>query len=159
MTTTCTPHYPSSYENTNVISVASINNGGGRSTFSNYGLESVDLGAPGTNIYSTLPSYLSTPYGAYSGTSMATPHVTGAAALYKSVYPDATAAQIRAAILDTAILTDSIAQNSSTPVATGGRLDVPGMLGMVVTAPSAPEAPQNLTAQTPTKGKGVLLKW
>ncbi len=151
-----TPTYPASYKNTNVIAVASINNGGGRSTFSNYGMESVDLGAPGTSIYSTLPSYLSTPYGSYSGTSMATPHVSGAAALYKSVYPDATAAQIRAAILDRAIPTDSIARDSSTPVATGGRLDVPGMLGLVVTAPSAPE---DLTAQTPTKGKGVLLKW
>ncbi len=151
-----TPHYPSSYSNSNVISVASTNNAGGRSTFSNYGLESVDIGAPGTSIYSTLPSYLSTPYGAYSGTSMATPHVTGAAAMYKSVYPDASATQIRTAIFNSAIPTAAIARDSSTPVATGGRLDVPGMLGLVLTAPSEP---QNLTAQTPTKGKGVLLKW
>ncbi|MBA2363004.1 MAG: S8 family serine peptidase, partial [Chloroflexia bacterium] len=124
-----TPHYPSSYTNANVVAVASTNNAGGRSTFSNYGLNSVDIGAPGTSIYSTLPSYLSTPYGSYSGTSMASPHVAGAAALYASVHPGASAAQIKAALLDTAIPTASIARDSNTPVATGGRLDANATLG------------------------------
>ena len=78
---------PADYEN--VIAVAATNSQGQRSGYSNYGLLSVDLGAPGDNILST------TPLGTYSygsGTSMATGHVTGAAALYASVYPEATAA-------------------------------------------------------------------
>jgi len=85
---------PAAYEN--VIAVAATNARGERSGYSNYGRLSVDLGAPGDNILST------TPYGSYSygtGTSMATAHVTGAAALYASVYPAATAPQIRQALL------------------------------------------------------------
>ena len=85
---------PAAYEN--VIAVAATNARGERSGYSNYGRLSVDLGAPGDNIVST------TPEGTYSygsGTSMATAQVTGAVALYASVYPDATAPQIRQALL------------------------------------------------------------
>ena len=49
-----TPHYPSSYTSTNIISVAATNQSDGRASFSNYGATSVDVGAPGTNIYSTV---------------------------------------------------------------------------------------------------------
>jgi subtilisin family serine protease len=111
------PSYPASYTNSNVISVASITNDGNLSTFSNFGLNSVDIGAPGSGIISTLPSNI---YGSYSGTSMATPHVTGAAALYKSINPTATAAQIKAAILNSATATPSL----SGKCVTGGRLNV-----------------------------------
>jgi subtilisin family serine protease len=103
------PYYPSNYTNANVIAVASITSSGALSSFSNYGAQSVDIGAPGSGIYSTLPYTGSTPaYGSYSGTSMATPHVTGAVALYKSINPSATAAQIKAAILDTGAPTSSL---------------------------------------------------
>ena len=70
-----TPHCPSSYTNDNIIAVASITSTGGLSSFSNYGVTSVDIGAPGSNIWSTVPSGNSLK----SGTLMATPHVTGAA--------------------------------------------------------------------------------
>jgi len=64
----------------------------------------VDLGAPGSAILSTLPvsskGKVVAGYGSYSGTSMATPHVSGAAALYKAINPGATAAQIKAALLN-----------------------------------------------------------
>jgi subtilisin len=66
-------------------------------SFSNYGAD-VDVIAPGVSIYST---YLNNGYGSMSGTSMATPHVTGAVALYKAGHPTATPAQIRAALLST----------------------------------------------------------
>lgn len=73
------PSYPASYTDSKIIAVASITSTGGLSSFSNYGKTSVDIGAPGSNINSTLPVNR---YGALSGTSMATPHVSGAVALY-----------------------------------------------------------------------------
>ncbi|MGE5200367.1 MAG: S8 family peptidase [Rhodospirillaceae bacterium] len=121
-----TPHYPSSYTNANIIAVASITSTGARSSFSNYGKVSVDIGAPGSGIYSTLPKsskgQILSSYGSYSGTSMATPHVTGAVALYAAQNPNATAAQIKSAILDQGTATPSM--NGATT--SGKRLNVGG---------------------------------
>nr|WP_314897264.1 S8 family peptidase [uncultured Flavobacterium sp.] len=107
-----TPSYPASYSNTNIIAVASITSSGGLSSFSNYGKKSVDLGAPGSGIWSTVPKRskgkIISAYASYSGTSMATPHVTGACALYASTPPGSSASQIKAAILDNAIYTISL---------------------------------------------------
>lgn len=75
------PFYPASYDLDNIISVASINSNGSLSLFSNYGQNSVDIAAPGNNIYS---SSLGTGYMIMSGTSMATPFVTGVAAILHS---------------------------------------------------------------------------
>jgi subtilisin family serine protease len=116
-----TPHYPSSYTNTNIISVSAITSSGAKASFSNYGANSVDIGAPGSGIYSTLPGG----YGSYSGTSMATPHVTGAAALYAAANSIAGAATIKAAILDSAVPTSSL----SGKTVTGGRLNVSSFTG------------------------------
>jgi subtilisin family serine protease len=121
-----TPHYPSSYTNANIIAVASITSSGAKSGFSNYGATSVDLGAPGSGIYSTLPKSskgkVVSAYGSYSGTSMATPHVTGAAALYAASHPGASASQIKGAILGSAVATSSLAGKC----VTGGRLNASG---------------------------------
>ena len=104
-----------------VVSVASLTNTGGLSSFSNYGATTVDIAAPGSAIYSTLPGGR---YGTYSGTSMATPHVTGAVALYAAEHPDATAAEIRAALLSSAAATPSLGGMTLT----GGRLDIGAFL-------------------------------
>ncbi len=112
-----TPNYPSNYENANVIAVAAITINGSKASFSNFGATTVDIGAPGSGIWST--TALDT-YSSYSGTSMATPHVTGACALYASVHSGATAAQIKAAILSSAMPTPSLKDKC----VTGGRLDV-----------------------------------
>jgi subtilisin family serine protease len=67
-----------------VITVASTTKTGARSGFSNFGLNKIDVAAPGSSILSTLPGGR---YGLMSGTSMASPHVTGVAALMKSAHP------------------------------------------------------------------------
>ncbi len=120
-----TANYPSNYDTTagagydSVIAVAAIDISGNLASFSNYGATTVDLGAPGVGIYSTLPF---NSYGSYSGTSMATPHVTGAAALYLASHPGSTANAIRTAILGSAQATLTASLSGRT--VTGGRLDV-----------------------------------
>ena len=116
------PHYPSSYANDNIISVASITNTGAKSGWSNYGATSVDLAAPGSGIWSTTPRNR---YDAYGGTSMATPHVTGAVALYASTHAGASDEQIRSVILATTTPTPSMAGKT----VTGGRLDAAAAAG------------------------------
>lgn len=97
-----TPFYPASYSQDNVISVASIDNNDKLSSFSNYGSTRVDLGAPGSTIYSTyIRNNSNSAYAYLSGTSMAAPHVTGAAALVWSANPTWTYAQVRSKILST----------------------------------------------------------
>ena len=99
-----TPSYPASYQLPNVIAVAAIGQNGQRASFSNYGVKSVHIAAPGVNVVSTVPTAKDAAGYAYmSGTSMAAPHVTGAAALYVSLNPCATAAQTREALLRLAV--------------------------------------------------------
>jgi subtilisin family serine protease len=90
------PHFPSSYDLPNVISVAATDNSmpdEKLAGFSNFGARSVLLGAPGVGILSTTPNNT---YSTFSGTSMAAPHVSGAAALLLARNPDLTVAQLRA---------------------------------------------------------------
>lgn len=118
--------YPSNYPQANIIAVASTTNTGGLSSFSQWGATTVDIGAPGSGIWSTVPKSakgkLVSGYASYNGTSMATPHVTGAAALYKSSYPGATAADVKAAIMGAAVPTPSLQGK----VVSNGRLDASG---------------------------------
>ncbi len=91
-----TPHFPSSYESDGVIAVASTDRNDGLSTFSNIGFESVDIAAPGTSIYSAI---IGNTYGTKSGTSMATPHVSGVLGLIFSEYPAYGYLQAKSALL------------------------------------------------------------
>jgi subtilisin family serine protease len=111
-----TVRYPSGYKVANIIAVASIDKAGALSSFSNYGATTVDLGAPGSGIYSTLPGGA---YGSYNGTSMATPHVTGGVVLAAAAGTSG-AANLKNAILETVVPTPSL----SGKTVKGGRLDV-----------------------------------
>lgn len=92
------PVYPSNFSQPNLISVASIDRNGALSSFSNYGATTVDIAAPGGVIASTYPD---DNYVYLSGTSMATPFVTGVVALIAARNSNLTPAQIRTKILDT----------------------------------------------------------
>ena len=111
------PHYPSNYDLPNIISVAATDRKDNYAGFSNFGQNSVDLAGPGVSIRSTV---LANGYGTISGTSMATPHVAGGAALVWSAFPAMTALQVKAAILAGV---DSVADNKK-PTLTDGRLNV-----------------------------------
>ncbi|MDG2409247.1 MAG: S8 family serine peptidase, partial [Pirellulales bacterium] len=119
-----TPTYPASYLGDNVITVAATTNTDALSSFSNYGANSVDLGAPGSGILSTKPGG---GYTTKSGTSMATPHVSGVASLLLSKRGDLTPAEIRSAILSG---TDSIPSLEGKTVSEG-RLNAFGALMQV----------------------------
>ncbi|HWP98007.1 MAG TPA: S8 family peptidase [Syntrophomonadaceae bacterium] len=96
------PEYPAAFTCPNIISVAAINNQGQLASWSNYGANSVDLGAPGVGIMSILEliprcTFL---YGYISGTSQAAPQVTGTAALVFSQFPQMSASEVKNRILN-----------------------------------------------------------
>ena len=113
-----------------VIAVAAIASDGTKASWSSYGASKVDLGAPGVSVLSTVPT---NSYAYYSGTSMATPHVTGAVALYASAFPSATASEIRSALLGNTLPTSSLAGIT----VTGGRLNLAGLFGAAEPPPPA----------------------
>ncbi len=117
------PHYPASYDLDNIISVAATEPNDKLAQFdfggSNYGQNSVDLGAPGFNIYSTVPPTLEFfdcsfqgCYTSLSGTSMATPHVTGVAALLWSVQPELTYQQVKAKMISSVDTDTRVGENN-----------------------------------------------
>ncbi|UEM25318.1 S8 family serine peptidase (plasmid) [Skermanella mucosa] len=115
------PAYPASFDLDNIVSVAATTASDTLASFSNYGATTVDLGAPGENIYST---FTGGGYGYLSGTSMATPHVSGTAALLLSRNPDLSTGELKALLLDTV---DPVADLAGRTV-TGGRLNAAAAL-------------------------------
>ncbi|HEX9783015.1 MAG TPA: S8 family serine peptidase, partial [Opitutaceae bacterium] len=95
------PQFPSGFNLDNIISVAAIDRAGWRASFSNYGSTSVDLGAPGVDIYSTLSTSEAT-YGFASGTTMAAPYLAGVAALIWAQAPNRSVFDVRDLLLNTA---------------------------------------------------------
>ena len=136
------PHYPSTFDLPNVISVAATNDYDGLESFSNYGCTTVDIAAPGKDILSTVPVSLCTGnlhdkiggihiadgYHKMSGTSMAAPQVAGVAALLLSYYPDLTAAELKSYILNSVDVLDYDIDGLVGKVATGGRLNAANAL-------------------------------
>ncbi len=101
-------HYPSNYPYDNVIAVAAMNRYGDLASFSNYGEETVDIAAPGDGLSTTIPGGYSS---WVSGTSFATPFVTGVVAMVISQSPDLDYISVRNALLDTTIMDGSYTQD------------------------------------------------
>nr|BDT28850.1 S8 family serine peptidase [Bacteriovorax sp. HI3] len=110
-----TPSYPANYDVSNVISVGSYTSAGARSSFSNYGVKTVHVTAPGSTILSTYKGS----YANLSGTSMATPHVSGVVGLLLSKEPGLTPAEIRERLIRTSTQTAKLKSSSLS----GGRVD------------------------------------
>jgi len=115
------PFYPASYDLPNEIAVAAVNQAGGLASFSNFGVHSVALAAPGVNILSTVPGG----YAYMTGTSMATPYVSGVVALVAGLHPSDTAAQLVQQVLSTTKPLASLAGKT----ATGGIVDAARAVG------------------------------
>jgi subtilisin family serine protease len=119
--TDITPHYPSNYTSPSIVSVGGSNSTDAR--VYNYGAVSVDLAAPAVGIVSTLNGS-NTHYGPLSGTSMATPHVAGAAALLSAHNPSLSAASLKATLMNTVDVLPQFQGFNKT----GGRLNVANAL-------------------------------
>jgi len=112
------PIYPAGYDNRGIVSVAASDSSDNGPSFTNYGLVSVDIAAPGVDVLSTIPGG----YSYMSGTSMAAPHVTGVAAALFHLNPGASPERVRDVILSPSSYTpmsDARLQMTST----GGRLN------------------------------------
>ena len=121
------PFYPASFNLDNIISVAAIDSSGALTSFSNYGVESVDIAAPGIGVYTTIPN---NQYGAYQGTSIATPHVTGAIALLYAYHPEYVYSQAVWAIIHSGTVNSGLDQKC----ASSAILNV--YQSLIVTAPT-----------------------
>ncbi len=126
------PAYPASYDHETIISVAALNKFDKLGDFSNWGVKSVDIGAPGVAVYSTTVGsrYSDTVLDmggfkvTWDGTSMATPHVAGAAALYWSANPEKNWQEVKEAILGSAKKINAL----SGKAVSEGKLDVNALM-------------------------------
>ncbi|MBI5170833.1 MAG: S8 family serine peptidase [Candidatus Eisenbacteria bacterium] len=134
------PHYPSTYDSPYIIAVAATDDADALASFSCFGATTVDLGAPGVDILSCQPGG---GYQLLSGTSMATPHVSGAAALVWGRFPGATNLQIKQLLLTKADPVPSLAGKC----VTGARLNV--FLALADPDSIAPGAVSDLAATNP----------
>lgn len=142
------PSWPASFGLDNQIVVAAHNNKDELAGFSNRGNKSVHLAAPGVNIHSTMKDGT---YGLMSGTSMATPHVTGVAGLIASAYPNADNEAIKSRILSGV---DPMPERWAKRLITGGRLNA---LKALEDDNVAPAAVSDLKARV--DGTKVTLNW
>lgn len=129
-----TPHYPAAYQVDNVISVAASTNRDTLASFSTYGKRTVHIAAPGNKIYSSVPGGK---YDNFSGTSMATPHVSGAAALVWGANMNLTYAEIKDRLLKSRDFVPGLTRK----VASSGRLNVyNALMGIYPPSPEPAES-------------------
>jgi hypothetical protein len=116
------PTYPASYDLPNIISVAALSQSGSLTYFSNYGVNSTHIAAPGDAIYSTV---FDNKYAAMSGTSMAAPQVSGVAALVRGHRPQMPAWMVKQVLIASAKTSSTVKSLSSLQlkVSSGGMLD------------------------------------
>lgn len=147
--TDSTPHYPSAFDLDNIVAVAATDNNDQLAGFSNWGAISVDLAAPGQDVFSTYKLFAGSidDYAWISGTSMATPHVSGVAGLVAGLPQCATYQQVRDQILNNA---QPIGALSGVTV-TGGLLNINATMDGNECAPAIPPLMIDTTALPDTR--------
>lgn len=131
------PNYPASYTSSNIITVAAVDKNDNLCSFSNYGINSVDVAAPGASIYSTWPGAR---YFYMQGTSMATPYVSGLAGLIKSLHPELNALQVKYTILNNV---DPVAPLIG-KILTGGVINAFNSLNNIINDTTVPTVKANI---------------
>jgi thermitase len=139
------PAYPASYKIDNIISVAALDMRGELASFSNYGATTVHLAAPGVNVYSTAPAPLNFQF--MSGTSMATPHVAGAAALLLAAEPHLTYGELKQRLMSGARPLHTLKGKTIS----GGMLDV----SYALSGDTPPKDPNDPAVWTGTSAQSV----
>ncbi|HEX8424638.1 MAG TPA: S8 family serine peptidase, partial [Pyrinomonadaceae bacterium] len=149
------PDFPASYDLPNVLAVASTNTFDGLSSFSNFGARIVSMAAPGSSILSTTPNNT---YSVFGGTSMAAPHVAGAAALICSAKPSISMSELRGVLAFTGDRLPSTLDGRTT---TGRRLNVGKALESALQNDLVAPAPVGNLRVTSSGGSGrlVSLAW
>ena len=161
-----TPRYPCAYPEPNVLCVGATDQDDALAEFSNYGADNVDLFAPGVNIVSAFPRGMTNDLTYYfetgdgfelmNGTSMATPHVAGAAALVAAANPGFGAEQIKDQLLASADPVPGLAGLAQV----GGRLNAASALGAPAPAPTDTTAPVKPDPGSSAAGvQEVALDW
>ncbi len=136
---------PASCSSAGNITVAALSSSNSLASFSNFGNVNVDLGAPGVGIRSAIPGG---GYQSWSGTSMAAPHVAGAAALLLGLEPGLTPAQVETRLRDTGVATSSISGHT----VSGRRLNLENVVDSATADPNQP-GPPTLTSPS---GSAIL---
>ncbi len=149
---TIVPSYPATYDLPNIISVAALDRRNNLAGFSNRGLRTAHLGAPGVEVLSTTPGNT---YSYLDGTSMASPHVAGAAALVLAAHQDFTVARLRAALLFGGEPTQTL---DGTTI-TGRRVSAAGALANATEVDSTPPAAPGDLHITSQLERTVALAW
>jgi subtilisin family serine protease len=152
------PTYPAAYRTPNMLVVAAVDESGNLASFSNYGARTVDLAAPGVNIVSTYLKRLGG-YATLSGTSMATPFVTGVVSLLAGLHPTWSAEQLIQQVLAT---TKPLASLTGKTV-TGGIVDAAQAVGVSGSGPNGdhyatPPVIQKSSSKHPVRIRKALVR-
>lgn len=146
--TDVSPFYPASFDLDNIIAVAATDSSANITSFSNYGIKSVDIAAPGIGVFTT---GLNNQYGTFQGTSIATPHVTGAIALLLSYHPNYNYSQAVSAILKSGTVKNDLNNKcASSAILNVYQALVATIPESPIATPFPPATPTTPAPQTPT---------